>query len=66
MLLTGKLVPLGIVLLMPVAVNILLYELFLMKEPGPGYVIVPLLVFLIWGYRSYFRPLFTVDPKIGG
>jgi uncharacterized membrane protein YphA (DoxX/SURF4 family) len=66
LLVTGRLVPLGIVILMPVAVNILLYETFLMREPGPGYVLVPLLVFLIWGYRFYFLPLFTLNPKIGG
>jgi hypothetical protein len=66
MLLTGRLVPLGIVLLMPVAVNILLFEAFLAKQPGPGAILVILLIFLIWGYRRYFAPLFTVSPTIGG
>ncbi len=64
MLLTGKLVPLGITLLMPVAVNILLFEAFLLHQPGPGGVLVVLLVFLIWGYRPYFAPLFTVSPRV--
>ena len=66
LLLSGRLVPLGIVLLMPVAVNILLFELFLAKQPGPGIVLVGLLTFLIWGYRRYFAPLFTLNPTIGG
>jgi hypothetical protein len=64
-LLSGKLVPIGLTLLMPVAVNILLYEITLMKQPGPGCVIVPLLIFLIWAYRRYFLPVFTVDATIG-
>ena len=64
MLLSGRMAPLGITLLMPVAVNILLYELFLLKQPGPGYVLVPLLAFLIWGYRRYFAPVFTTSAEV--
>lgn len=64
MLLSGRTAPLGITLLMPVAVNILLYELFLLKQPGPGYVLVPLLAFLIWGYRRYFAPVFTTRAEV--
>ena len=66
LLLSGRLVPLGIIMLGPVIVNILLYEVFLLKAPGPGPVLAVLLVFLIWGYRRYFAPLFTVNPEIGG
>jgi hypothetical protein len=66
LLLTGRLVPLGIVLLMPVAVNILLFEVFLAKQVGPGAVLVVLLTFLVYGYRRYFAPLFTFNPTIGG
>lgn len=64
--LSGRLTPLGIVVLMPVAVNILFFEAFLLKAPGPGCVIVPLLVFLMWGYRRYFSPFFVPNAKIGG
>jgi uncharacterized membrane protein YphA (DoxX/SURF4 family) len=65
LLLSGRLVPLGLVLLTPVAVNILLFELFLAKQPGPGAVFVALCAFLVWTYRSSFAPLFTVNAKIG-
>jgi hypothetical protein len=64
MLLSGRLAPLGITLLMPVAVNILLFELFLLKAPGPGVVLVPLLAFLVWGYRRYFAPVFTTSAEV--
>jgi hypothetical protein len=66
MLLSGRLAPLGITLLMPVAVNILLFELFLLKQPGPGVVLVPLLAFLVWGYRRYFAPVFTTRAEVTG
>src|SRR5438874_728471 len=46
LLLSGRFVPLGITLLTPVAVNILLFEIFLLHQPGPGHVFVPLLAFL--------------------
>jgi hypothetical protein len=62
--LSGRMAPLGITLLMPVAVNILLYELFLLTQPGPGVVLVPLLAFLIWGYRRYFAPVFTTSAEV--
>jgi uncharacterized membrane protein YphA (DoxX/SURF4 family) len=65
MLLSGRLVPLGVTLLMPVAVNILFYELFLLNQPGPGYLLVPMLAILVYGYRSHFAPVFDVRAKIG-
>ncbi len=65
LLVSGRMAPLGITLLMPVAVNILLYEVCLLREPGPGVVLVPLLAFLIWGYRGAFKSVFTTDAKIG-
>jgi hypothetical protein len=64
MLLSGRMAPLGITLLMPVAVNILLFEVFLLKAPGPGVVLVPLLAFLVWGYRRYFAPVFTTSAEV--
>lgn len=65
LLASGRLAPLGITLLMPVAVNILLFEAFLAKQPGPGVVLVALLIFLIWAYRSSFRSVFTTNARIG-
>ena len=65
LLLSGRFVPLGITLLTPVAVNIFLFEIFLLHGPGPGHVFVPLLAFLVYAYRSHFAPVFAVKAKIG-
>ena len=65
LLISGRMAPLGLTLLMPVAVNILLYEACLLRQPGPGFVLVPLLAFLIWGYRGAFKSFFTTEAKIG-
>ena len=67
LLLTGRLAPLGITLLMPVAVNIMLFEIFLVQGPGPGMVLTALLVLLIVGYYPYFKsvllPFATTDQR---
>lgn len=65
LVLSGRLVPLGLVLLGPVVVNISLWDLLLIGKPGPGVVFVFLCAFLIWAYRSHFAPVFAVKPKIG-
>src|SRR5262249_42975537 len=65
LVLSGRMTPLGLVLLTPVAVNILLFELLLAKQPGPGVVFVAVCVFLIWAYRSHFAPVFTTNARIG-
>ena len=59
LLLVGKFVPLGLTLLMPVIVNILLYELCLVHKPGIGLVLTVMGVFLIVAYRRTFAPFFT-------
>jgi putative oxidoreductase len=64
-LLSGRLVPFGITLVTPVAVNILLFEIFLLHGFGPGHVFVPLCVFLIYGYWPQFASVFAVRPKLG-
>lgn len=65
LVLSGRLVPLGLVLLTPIAVNILLYEIFLLGTAGPGLPLVVLCVALIWAYRSHFASVFAVKPQIG-
>jgi hypothetical protein len=65
MLLTGLFVPLGLVLLTPVIVNIALYDLLLMHEPKLGVAFLALAIFVIWGYRAYFAPLFTAFAHPG-
>jgi putative oxidoreductase len=66
LLLVGRLVPLGLVLLVPVTVNIALWDALIMKYAGGpplGTVLLVLEVVLIWLYRPYFAPLFTVNAK---
>ena len=65
LLLVGRFVPLGLVLLGPILVNILLFHI-LFQSPGiiTGLLCTVLEVFLIWAYRSSFRGLFTAAPKI--
>lgn len=57
LILTGRWTPLGITLVMPVAVNVMLFELFLVGAPGPGCLLTALLVLLILGYLRYFLPV---------
>jgi putative oxidoreductase len=65
LLLVGRFVALGLVLLGPILVNILLFHL-LFHVPGilTGLVCTVLEVFLIWGNRSSFRGIFAATPKI--
>lgn len=65
LLLWGRFVPLGLVLLGPILVNILLFHI-LFRVPGSitGVVCTLLEVLLIWAYRSSFRGLFTAAPSI--
>jgi uncharacterized membrane protein YphA (DoxX/SURF4 family) len=65
LVLSGRLVPLGLVLVTPVAVNIALFDIFLVGQPGLGVVLAALCFFLVWAYRSHFAGVFAVRPKIG-
>ena len=65
LVLSGRLLPLGLVILTPIAVNIALFDLTLVGQPALGVVLTLLCAFLIWAYRSHFAPLFAVNPKIG-
>ena len=62
LLLSGRFVPLALVLLSPVIVNIVLFHAFL---NAPREVIAPVVflgvhLFLIWQYRAHYRTLFTM------
>lgn len=59
LLLVGKFVPLGLVIVMPITANILLFELCLLQKPGIAVVMAALGVFLIYSYRATFAPFFT-------
>lgn len=64
MLLSGKLVPLALVLLAPIIVNIVAYHLFL-APGGWGMLatIVGLEVFLAWMYRDSFASVLRVSAR---
>jgi putative oxidoreductase len=64
-LLSGRLVPLGLALLAPVLVNILVFHFLLMNGEGvaPGLVFSAFELFLIYAYWGHFKSLFTVHAK---
>ena len=66
LLLVGRFVPIGLVLLGPILVNILLFHT-LFQVPGiiTGAACTVLEVFLIWAYRSSFRGLFAATSLAG-
>ncbi len=64
LLLLNRFVSLAVVILMPIAVNILFYEIFLTGSVGPGIMLVALLSFLLLAYRRQFAPVFASNPKI--
>ena len=61
--LLGRTAPIGLTLLGPVLVNILAFHVLLMGGAGiaPGLVFSVLELFLIYSYRSYFAPIFTIN-----
>jgi putative oxidoreductase len=60
LLLVGRFVPIGLVLLGPIIVNILLFHVtFNPSGIGPGLVCAVLEIFLIYAYREHFKALFT-------
>lgn len=65
LLLVGRFVPVGLMLLTPVSVNVALYELLLNKQPGPGVVLTLLCAFLIYGYRGSLGSAFSANPPAG-
>lgn len=65
LVLSGRMTPLGLVLVTPVAVNIALFDVLLVGKPALGVVLTALCVFLVWAYRRYFAPVFTTDARIG-
>jgi uncharacterized membrane protein YphA (DoxX/SURF4 family) len=65
LVLSGRLAPLGLVLLTPVAVNIALFDILLIGQPGLGVVLTVLCFFLVWAYLSHFAGVFTANAKIG-
>jgi len=57
--------PLGLVLVTPVAVNIALFDVLLMGQPGLGVVLTGLCFFLVVAYRSHFAAVFSTNARVG-
>jgi uncharacterized membrane protein YphA (DoxX/SURF4 family) len=66
MLLSGRFVPLGLVLLAPIIVNIAAFHVFLTPgEVGMSAVLVAIEAFLGWSYRDSFRGLLNPTATPG-
>jgi putative oxidoreductase len=66
LLLVGRYVPIGLVLLAPIIVNILLFHLTMAPSGiGPGLVCAVLEIFLIYAYWPAFRGIFVAQHPIG-
>ena len=67
MVLSGVLLPLGLVILAPVMLNIILFHLFL-EQTLPGTALPALMLvshlFLLWAYRNNLRSLFESHPYL--
>jgi len=67
MILTGRFLPLGLILLAPVSVHILLFHVFLDRAGLPiAGVIIVLQLFLAWAYRDSFAGVLQANPKPSG
>ena len=59
LVLSGRFTPLGLVVLVPVLVNVLLFEVCFTGKPGISLVFLALCGFLMVSYRAYFLPFFA-------
>ena len=67
MILTGRFLPLGLILLAPVSVSILLFHTFLDQAGlGMAIFIVAMQLFLAWSYRDSFSGVLQANPKPTG
>lgn len=67
LLLVGRFVPLGLVILVPVTVNIAIWDAVILKYSMPplGTVLLVLEIVLIYLYRSQFKSLFQANAQVG-
>jgi uncharacterized membrane protein YphA (DoxX/SURF4 family) len=62
-LLSGRLVPLGLLLLAPVIVNIVAFH-FVLAPPNPvTFLVLALPLYLAWVYRNNFKGVLEVNAK---
>lgn len=67
MILTGRFLPLGLILLAPVTVNILLFHIFL--DPagmGMAIFVVAMQLFLAWSYRDSYSGVLQANSTPAG
>ena len=67
MILSGRLLPLGLILLAPVSVNILLFHIFI--DPaglGMAIFIIVMQLFLAWAYRDSYSGVLQANPSPTG
>jgi uncharacterized membrane protein YphA (DoxX/SURF4 family) len=66
LLLSGRFVPLALVLLSPVIVNIVFFHAFLNAphEVIPPLVLLAIHLFLIWQYRQHYQTLFAMKAEL--
>lgn len=65
LILVGRFVPLGLVILAPIIVNIVLFNLLIAHQGiVVGIICVVFEAFLIWAYRLSFRGLFDAAPEV--
>ena len=63
-LLSKRFAPVGLVILGPILVNILLYDVFLAKAFNPvGFAVLVMEVFLIWAFRKNFAGVFAAPQE---
>lgn len=65
LLLSGRLTPLGLVILVPITVNIALWDIFMVKfsTPPAGLILLALEGLVMCGYWPYFAPFFKPTAK---
>jgi uncharacterized membrane protein YphA (DoxX/SURF4 family) len=67
MILTGRFLPLGLILLAPVSVNIMLFHIFLDQSGLPMAVfIIAMQLFLAWAYRDSFSSVLQASAQPAG
>jgi putative oxidoreductase len=67
MILTGRFIPLGLILLAPVSVHILLFHTFLDRAGlGMAIFIVAMQLFLAWAHRDSFSGVLKANAKPTG
>lgn len=66
LLLSGRLAPLGLTILVPITVNIALWDALLVKYASPpiGTVLLILEVFLLIAYRKYFASVVSPTATV--